>query len=87
MIAATLLTTLLASCLSTKVEYIDRLYVPPLAFPIFPEAEWAERDKEARSVTVPEEWFVNVARFKILYEELEKNYNGIKELEGSKEKI
>ena len=87
MIAATLLTTLLASCLSQKVEYIDRLYVPPLAFPIFPEAEWAERDKEARSVTVPEEWFVNVARFKILYEELEKNYNGIKELEGSKEKI
>lgn len=87
MIAATLLTTLLASCLSPKVEYIDRLYVPPLAFPIFPEAEWAERDKEARSVTVPEEWFVNVARFKILYEELEKNYNGIKELEGSKEKI
>lgn len=87
MIAATLLTTLLASCLSPKVEYIDRLYVPPLAFPIFPEAEWAERDKEARSVTVPEEWFVNVARFKILYEELEENYNGIKELEGSKEKI
>ena len=87
LIAATLLTTLLASCLSPKVEYIDRLYVPPLAFPIFPEAEWAERNKEARSVTVPEEWFVNVARFKILYEELEKNYNGIKELEGSKEKI
>ena len=87
MIAATLLTTLLASCLSPKVEYIDRLYVPPLAFPIFPEAAWVERNKEERSVTVPEEWFVNVARFKILYEELEKNYNGIKELEGSKEKI
>ena len=85
MTAATLLTTLLASCLSPRVEYVDRAYVPPLSFPIFPEAEWAERDREARSVTVPEEWFVSVARFKILYEELEKNYNGIKELEGSGE--
>lgn len=84
MIAATALITLLAYCQSRKVEY--RPYVPPIAFPIFPEAAWVERDKEARSVTVPEEWFVNVARFKILYEELEKNYNGIKELEGSKEK-
>jgi len=64
---------------------VDRLVVPPLAFPVFPEAEWAERDKDARSVTVPEEWFVSVARFKILYEELEKNYNGIKGLEGSGE--
>ena len=78
---------LLAYCQSVRVKYIDRLCVPPLAFPIFPEAAWAERNKEERSVTVPEEWFVNVARFKILYEELEKNYNGIKELEGSKEKI
>lgn len=86
MIAATLLTTLLACCQSARVEYIDRLYVPPLAFPIFPEAEWAERNKEERSVTVPEEWFVNVARFKILYEELEKNYNGIKALESVEEK-
>ena len=37
-------------------------------------------------VIVPEEWFVSLARFKILYEELEKNYNGIKELESSEEK-
>ena len=80
------MTTLLASCQSPKVEYIDRPYVPPLAFPIFPEAEWAERNKEARSVTAPEEWFVNLARFKILYEELEKNYNGIKALEAPEEK-
>lgn len=85
MTAATLLTTLLTSCLSPRVEYVDRLCVPPLAFPVFPEAEWAERDKDARTVTVPEEWFVNLARFKILYEEIEKNYNGIKELEGSGE--
>lgn len=85
MTAATLLTTLLASCQSPKVEYVDRLCVPPLAFPVFPEAEWAERNKEARSVTVPEGWFVSVARFKILYEELEKNYNGIKGLDGSGE--
>ena len=80
------MTTLLACCQSPKVEYIDRLYVPPLAFPIFPEAEWVERNKEERSVTVPEEWFVSVARFKILYEELEKNYNGIKALESVEEK-
>lgn len=86
MIAATALITLLAYCQSRKVEYIDRPYVPPLAFPIFPEAAWAERNKEERSVTVPEEWFVNVARFKILYEELEKNYNGIKALESVEEK-
>lgn len=85
MTAATLLTTLLACCQSPKVEYVDRVYVPPLAFPVFPEAEWAERDKEARTVTVPEDWFVSVARFRILYEELEKNYNGIKGLEGSGE--
>ena len=85
MTAATLLTTLLASCLSQRVEYVDRLYVPSLSFPVFPEAEWAERDKEKKGVVVPEDWFVNVARFKILYEELEKNYNGIKELQGSGE--
>lgn len=85
MTAATLLTTLLASCQSPRVEYIDRLYVPPLAFPIFPETEWAEHDKKKKSVVVPEEWFVDLARFKILYEELEKNYNGIKELESSGE--
>ena len=85
MTAATLSTTLLASCLSPRVEYVDRVCVPPLAFPVFPEAEWAERDKENKGVVVPEEWFVSVARFKILYEELEKNYNGIKGLEGSGE--
>ena len=45
-----------------------------------------ERNKEERSVTVPEEWFVSLARFKILYEELEKNYNGIKALESVEEK-
>lgn len=84
MIAATALITLLAYCQSRKVEY--RTYVPPIAFPIFPEAAWAERNKEERSVTVPEEWFVNVARFKLLYEELEKNYNGIKALESVEEK-
>ena len=82
MIAATLFTTLLACCLSSKYKF----YVPPLAFPIFPEAAWVERNKEERSVTVPEEWFVSLARFKILYEELEKNYNGIKALESVEEK-
>lgn len=86
MIAATALITLLAYCQSRRVEYINRPYVPPLAFPIFPEVAWVVRDKEDRSVTVPEEWFVSVARFKILYEELEKDYNGIKEPESSEEK-
>ena len=78
------MTMLLTSCQSPKVEYIDRLYVPPLAFPVFPEsAEWARRNVDEKSVTVPEDWFVNVARFKILYVELEKNYNGIKALSES----
>ena len=78
------MTMLLTSCQSPRVEYVEKMYVPPLAFPVFPEsAEWARRNVDEKSVTVPEDWFVNVARFKILYAELEKNYNGIKALSES----
>lgn len=71
----TLLVMLLMSCVSTRTEYIERLYVPSINFPIFPELELDEK-----GITVSEDWILRLAEYKIRIEETEKNYNEMKEL-------
>lgn len=76
-----LLTTLLSTCQSNRVEYVEKTVLATLEFPPFPEqAEFAIRDKAARTVTVPEDWIVSIEVFSIQYEKLEKDYNGLKAL-------
>lgn len=76
-----LLIMLLSTCQSNKIEYVDKPFVPALSFPPFPDsAEWATRNKKERSVTVPEDWYVQIDAFRIRYEELQDNYNGLKAL-------
>lgn len=72
---------LLSSCQSPKVEYVEKPVVPPLSFPVFPKpGEWAKRDKVNRSVTVTEDWYVQIAKFENDYEGLQKEYERKKAL-------
>ena len=76
-----LLTTLLISCQSPKIEYVEKTVVPPLSFPVFPEpSEWATRDKANRSVTIPEDWYVQIAEFENDYRGLLEEYERKKAL-------
>ena len=70
---------LLASCISPKVEYIDRPVVPEVAFPVFPDIGEVSRNPDG-TVTVPGEWIVRLAEYKIRIEETEKNYKALKNL-------
>ena len=74
-----LLATLLTSCISAKIEYIDKPVVPEINFPIFPALE-NEVLNEDGSVTVPADWIVRLAEYKIRIEETESNYNDLKAL-------
>ena len=78
-ITATLLTTLLMSCASAKIEYIEKPVVPEINFPIFPELE-NEVLNEDESVTVSADWIVRLAEYKIRIEEIENDYNDLKAL-------
>ena len=82
-----LLTMLLAGCQSTRTEYVEKTVVPPLSFPVFPLLQDGEavRNKEAGTVTVPEEWIVRLRVYQIEIEKTEKNYNGLKALYEGKE--
>lgn len=81
-----LLITLLSSCQSPKIEYVEKTVVPPLSFPVFPEpSEWATRDKANRSVTVSEDWYVQIAEFENDYRGLLEEYERKKALFGSEE--
>ena len=82
-IAATLLATLLTSCAS--VEYVDRPFVPEIVFPIFPALDGETRNADG-TVSVPGEWLVRLAEYRIRIEETERNYNGIKALYEGEEK-
>ena len=85
-IAATLLATLLMSCISARTEYVDRPFVPEIVFPIFPALDGETRNDDG-TVIVPGEWIVWLAEYKIRIEETERNYNGIKALyEGEERK-
>lgn len=78
---------LLVACRSTKVEYVEKPVVPPLAFPVFPLLQDGEavRNKDAGTVSVPEEWIVRLRIYQVEIEKTEKNYNGLKALYEGKE--
>lgn len=78
-ITAILLATLLTSCVSDRVRYIEKPYVPEISFPIFPALDGGFENADG-SVTVPGEWILELAKYKIRIEETEKNYNEIKAL-------
>lgn len=82
-IVATLLAMLLTSC--TSIEYVDRPFVPEIVFPVFPALDGEERNADG-TVSVPGEWLVRLAEYRIRLEEAERNYNGIKALYEGEEK-
>lgn len=67
------------SCASAKIEYVDRPVVPEINFPIFPALE-NEVLNDDGSVTVPADWILQLAEYKIRIEEMESNYNDLKAL-------
>ena len=71
------------SCVSGKIEYIEKLVVPEVSFAIFPDLEDAKRNGDG-TVTVNEAWIVRLAEFKIRYEETMQNYNELKALYENK---
>lgn len=75
---AILLAMLSMSCVTTKIEYIEKPYVPEITFPIFPALPNYER--KDGNVVVSEDWIVRIAEYKIRIEETERNYNDLKEL-------
>ena len=70
---------LLTSCVSPKVEYIEKPVVPEIVFPAFPALESAERNADG-TVTVNGEWVLRLAEYKIRIEETEKTYSDLKAL-------
>lgn len=82
---AILLTTLLTSCVSGRIEYIEKPYVPEITFPTFPVLDGGEENIDG-NIVVPAEWIVRLAEYKIRIEETEKNYSELKALyEGTLE--
>lgn len=79
-ILAMLLTTPFLGCRTAKVEYVEKPVVPEIAFPVFPVLSGAVRNREERTVSVPEEWIVRLEEYRIRIEETEKNYNEIKKI-------
>lgn len=67
----------LMSCVTRKVEDAT-VIVPNINFPIFPDLIDAQETENG--VIVSKEWIVNLARYRILIEETEKNYYEIKGL-------
>lgn len=83
---AMLLLTLLTACTSTKIEYIEKPYLPELNFPFFPGLYEDVRNPDD-TVTVPGTWVIRLREFQIHYEELEDNYNDFKKkYEGESDK-
>lgn len=75
-IMATVLLTLLTSCVSNTVT---KFVVPDLDFPTFPLADTIE-DNGDNTSTVDNQWLVRLAEYYIRINETENNYNDIKEL-------
>ena len=59
---------------------MEKPVVPELVFPIFPPLNGAVRNKEEKTVAVPEEWIVRLKEYRIRIEETERNYNELKTL-------
>ena len=83
-ILAMLSTTPFLGCRTTNVEYVEKPVVPEITFPVFPVLSGAVRNKEERTVSVPEEWIVRLEEYKIRIKETEKNYNEIKKIYENK---
>lgn len=81
--AVTLLTTLLSSCASNSVK--EKVLVPDLVFPVFPSLDGGKKNPDG-TVSVPNEWLVRLAEYRIRIKETEKNYGDIKALYEGKEK-
>jgi len=74
-----LLTMLLTACVSDKVVYVDRPVYCDLYFPDFPLLpDEVTRDKKAGTVTVPENWIVQLRMYQIQIEKAQKDYEGFK---------
>lgn len=74
-----LLTMLLTACVSDKVVYIERTVCCDLDFPEFPYLpDEVTRDKEAGTVTVPENWIVQLRMYQIQIEKTQQDYEGFK---------
>ena len=71
-------TTPFLGCRTTNVEYVEKPVVPEITFPVFPVLSGAVRNKEERTVSVPEEWIVRLEEYRIRIEETEKNYTELK---------
>lgn len=81
--AVMLLTTLLNSCATNSVK--EKVLVPDLVFPVFPSLDGGKKNPDG-TVSVPNEWLVRLAEYRIRIEETEKNYGDIKALYEGKEK-
>lgn len=72
---------LLPSCQTAKterIEYVEKAYIPDIAFPKFPALTDYER-KDGK-VIVSEEWIIQLSEYKIRIEETEKTFADIKML-------
>ena len=67
---------LLTSCVTIKTN--EKVIVPELVFPIFPKLQ--EYEKVEKGVIVSDDYIIQLAEYKIMIEETEKNYNDIKSL-------
>lgn len=79
----TLLTTLLSCCATNSVK--EKVLVPDLVFRVFPSLDGGKKNPDG-TVSVPNEWLVRLAEYRIRIEETEKNYGDIKALYEGKEK-
>ena len=77
-ILAMLSTTPFLGCRTTNIEYVEKPIVPEITFPVFPVLSGAVRNKEERTVSVPEEWLVRLGEYRIRLEETEKTYTELK---------
>ena len=77
-ILAMLSTTPFLGCRTTNIEYVEKPIVPEITFPVFPVLSGAVRNKEDRTVSVPEEWLVRLGEYRIRLEETEKTYTELK---------
>jgi len=65
----------LLNCQSTT-DVKKEMYIPEIIFPEFPVLE--EYERKDGKITVPEEYILQLAEYKIRIEETEQNYNDIK---------
>ena len=70
---------LLMSCQSARTSP----ELPPLSFPEFPESEQMEVSEDGNTVTVEADWIVRLAEFRIKYDAVREEYDGIRGIYGN----